>query len=661
MNKKQTVLLMITLLVTSCSRLTTSPSAPEQEAIYKDPGGLFSVTVPTDWTIESEDTYGTLTSPDEGVVVYVVVADSNDIEKAVRAAWIVVDPEFDLEPAEVTEVLAPESFEKLVVTSYSTGDERDFVLASGRLHEGTVIALLIRGKTTAVTKYTPQIQSIGSGIRVNNIPEAADSSIADLRGVDPLPLTDDLSAELEAYIIDAMDRFQVPGAAVAIVQGNEVVYVQGFGFRELGGDKPVNPETLMMIGSTTKSMTSMMMATLVDERLIDWDTPVVDILPPFAISDPDVTPNVTIRHLMCNCTGVPGKDLELIFNSEVLTPRDVVESLAQYELLGEFGETFQYSNEMVSTAGYVATMATGRGYDDLYDSYVALMQTHVLDPIGMNDSTFSFDQVRAGDNYASPHNFNLAFEHHPIPLRFEEAHLPIAPAGALWSNVLDMARFLITQLNEGISPDGTRVVSADNLTLTWEPQVTIAGSASYGLGWLVDDYRGLLMIEHGGGTFGGFTSDLTFLPEVELGIVVLTNQRASLLNQAVRFRLFELLFQQEQKVDVQLQLLYDQNKEAIAGLDKQVGERVDPEIVDPYLGTYTSDTLGEVTVTLQNGGKLLFDTGGYWNELRPKVGEDGSYLFYENPNVLGWAVTFTTDGKGSVAMTVAGNTFEKVE
>jgi putative hemolysin len=284
-----------------------------------------------------------------------------------------------------------------------------------------------------------------------------------------------------------------------------------------------------------------------------------------------------------------------------------------------------------------------------------LNSVNVVKATGLEESV-SFDQVRAGDNYASPHNFNLAFEYYPIPLRFEEAHLPTAPAGALWSNVLDMARFLITELNEGISPDGTRVVSADNLTLTWEPQVTIAGSASYGLGWLVDDYMGLLMIEHGGGTFGGFTSDLTFLPEVELGIVVLTNQRASLLNQAVRFRLFELLFQQEQKVDVQLQL-----KEAIAGLDKQVGERVDPEMVDPYLGTYTSDTLGEVTVTLQNGGKLLFDTGGYWNELRPKVGEDGSYLFYENPNVLGWAVTFTTDGKGSVAMTVAGNTFEKVE
>ena len=661
MNKKLIIPIILTLLGTGCGLLTSSPTPPEEEAIYKDPSGLFSIPAPTNWTIESNDAYGTLTSPDEGVTIYVMAVDANNIEEAVRAAWTVVDPEFNIEPTEVTEVQAPEGFEKLVVTAYFTGNESDIVLASGRLYEGMVLTILIRGKSAAINKYVSQIQSIGSGIRVNNMPEAIDATDADLRDVKPLPLTDDLSAELDAYIIDAMGRFQVPGAAVAIVQGNEIVYAQGFGVREMGGDEPITPETLMMVGSTTKPLTTMMLAILVDEGLMGWDTPVADILPTFALSNPDVTPNVTMRHLVCNCTGVPGKDLELIFNSDVLSPKGVVESLAQYELVGDFGDTFQYSNEMVATSGYMATLVAGNGYDDLYSNYVELMQTSVLDPIGMTSSTFSFDQVRASDNYATPHTFNLAFEYHPVPLHFEEAHLPIAPASALWSNVMDMAQFLITELNEGISPEGKRVVSAENLTLTWDPQVAIAGSTSYGLGWLVDEYKGLLMLEHGGGTFGGFTSDLTFLPDADLGIVVLTNQRGSLLNTAIRFRLFELLFQQEQKADEQMQSLFDRNKDAVTGLYEQIGESLDPNVVASYLGTYTNDTLGEVTIKLQDDGALVFDTGGYWNELRPRVDEEGSYMFYNYPNVLGWTLLLEVDGEGNRVITVAGNTFEKVE
>ena len=122
----------------------------------------------------------------------------------------------------------------------------------------------------------------------------------------------------------------------------------------------------------------------------------------------------------------------------------------------------------------------------------------------------------------------------------EEFVTPIAPAGAYWSTGQDMARYLITELNKGVSPDGKRVVSAENLQVTWTPQVSITAESSYGLGWIIDQYKGQPLIEHGGNTLG-FTSDLPFLPKANVGISVLSNvQGGNLFNQAVRYRLLQI-------------------------------------------------------------------------------------------------------------------------
>ena len=363
---------------------------------------------------------------------------------------------------------------------------------------------------------------IGSGFTIKAL------EVTDLTGVEPLPLTDDLITELEAYIVDTMELLDVPGAAVAIVQGDEIVYAKGFGVRERGKDDPVTPETLMRIGSTTKSMTTMMMATLVDEGLMDWDTPVIDILPTFKVADPEITQKITVRNLVCACTGVPRRDAELRFNAYELSAEEgIIESLADFEFFTDFGEAFQYSNQMVAAGGYVAVLAAGGEYGNLTDSYVALMQERILDPIGMTSSTFSFEEAHAGDNYVTPHSRDLAGEYVPIHFRLElYPYSPIAPSGALSSNVLDMGRYLITLLNRGIAQDGTRVVSAENLAMTWEPQVAMSADTSYGLGWVVSEYKGLLTLSHAGKTLG-CTSELAFLPEADLGISVLTNQSGS--------------------------------------------------------------------------------------------------------------------------------------
>ncbi len=636
------------------------PLSTEVEAVYEDPSGLFSVPILTNWTAESADGYGILHGPDNKITVYVLAAEGDDVEAAIPEAWALADPEFGQPIADVVEPPATGGVEKFVVITYdNTADETKFAQAIGQLHDGVVYTLLFQGDPTAFQKRAAQISVIFSGFNISALEEI------DLTGVEPLPLTDDLLAELEDYIVDAMERLGVPGAAVAIVQGDEVVYAQGFGVRERGKDDPVTPETLMMIGSTTKTMTTMMMATLVDEGLIEWDTPVINILPTFAVADPELTQTITMRNLVCACTGVPRRDFEIIFNYNDLSAEGIIESLADFESFTDFGEAFQYSNQMVATGGYVAALAAGGEYGDLYDDYVATMQERILTPIGMTHSTFSVEEVQTSGNYAIPHSRNLAFEYDPLPLSFEEWFRPIAPSAFLWSNVLDMGRYVITELNEGVAPDGTEVVSTKNLAITWEPQVAISSEASYGLGWIVDEYKGLRVLGHGGNTTG-FTSDLAFLPEADLGISVLTNQSGSFLNQAIRFRLLELLYQQEPEYDVQVRFAIDRAQEAVAEVVEQLKDSADPDAVTPYVGRFTNKALGEITVELRDG-MLILDAGEFQVELRPQVDEDGEVVVYQvvttGVALLGFEFTEDADGNPTIVhgRGVAEYTFEKVQ
>jgi len=635
-----------------------TPLAPEgEEPRYEDPNGLFSVPIPTNWTAEQGDGYGILTSPEGGITVYVLTVESDDIEEAVSAAWAIVDPAFDLEPDEVIEappIGTKEGAEKAFTITYDTGDETEVILAGGWVYQGIVYVELFKADLVALQQRISQLQIIDTGFTINAL------EVTNLSGVEPLPLTNELIAELEAYIADTMELLDVPGVAVAIVKDGEIVYANGFGIRELGGNDPVTPETLMMIGSTTKSMTTMMMATLVDDGLMDWDTLVIDILPTFAVADPDITQRITVRNLVCACTGVPRRDAELLFNANDLSAKDIIESLADFEFFTDFGEAFQYSNQMVATGGYVATLAAGGEYGNLYDSYLALMQERIFGPIGMTSSTFSLEEAQASPNHATPHSMTLAGEYVTIPLSREALVTPVAPAGSLWSNVLDMGRYLITELNEGVAPDGTPVVSAENLAITWEPQVAITADASYGLGWIVDEYKGLLMLQHGGNTLG-FTSDLAFLPEIDMGISVLTNQYGSILNQAVRFRLLELLYQQEAEFDELIQFYIDRTEEALAELNAQIADSVDPEAVAPYVGVYANDALGEIIITLDDDDVLTLDAGEFLMELLPKVDEDGEVEAYRSVTPgLGGEFQFSEDDDGNPIIIIGEGAYEYI-
>ena len=489
--------------------------------------------------------------------------------------------------------------------------------------------------------------------------ETLASSRSDLTGATALPLTEKRRAAFEAYIADALYRFDVPGAAVAVVQNGEVVYLNGFGVKETGSTRPVTPDTMMMIGSITKSMTTMLAGSLVDAGRITWQTPLVELLPQFTVRDPPLARRLAIRDAFCNCSGVPGLNIESVFNSGSLTPETVVTALADVAPTAPYGERFIYNNLLVASGGYALGVANGGSANEPGLAYDLALHERILGPLGMTHSTFDFEAVLANGDYALPHAVDLSGNLRSLPLNVERGLLPYRPAGALWSNAREMARYLQTELARGIAPGGTRVVSPESLEETWKPGVSVpnlyggpremaATMTRYGLGWMEGRYRGLRVVSHAGGT-AGFTAEIAFLPEADLGIVILANALSLApiplgFELAVEIRLFELLFDQPAEFDAQLR---DQAKALAASRPAPTLGKVDPSAIAPYLGRYNSAALGAVSLALR-GDRLILDTGELTSELRPLAGGGAqtAYLLHDPPLSLfsqayGATVSFT--------------------
>jgi CubicO group peptidase (beta-lactamase class C family) len=499
------------------------------------------------------------------------------------------------------------------------------------------------------------------------------SAPPDLTDVAPLPLTGERLADFEAYVAARLAEVGVPGAAVAVVQGGAVAFLQGFGVCEVGRPAPITADTMLRIGSVTKSFSSLLAATLVDAGRLDWDTPLVDLLPTFAVSDPELMPRLTIRDAFCACTGLPRRDLEFILKAQALTPELVIDGMARLPLTTPFGETYQYNNQMVAAGGFAAAVAAGGSPHDLSHAYAIALRERVLNPIGMPRTTLALTEVVNGHDYATPHAEDIAGVLHPLPLLADDLWLiPVAPAGALWSSAREMARYLQTELGRGLGPDDDRVVSAANLERTWQPGVTfpsvpdapptLTASIGYGLGWGVGAYGGQRLINHSGATFG-FTSLVTLLPDADLGLVILTNAtgEAGRLTNAVQLRLLELLFDQPGVADAGLTAFLAAADRQRAELLTQLGQ-VDPAVVSPFLGQYANADLGELTLALR-AGTLLVTVGGFQSALRPRRDANApvsAYLpvdapFCEgglSPTPMTFGLQLGADGRPQVLLTI---------
>lgn len=307
----------------------------------------------------------------------------------------------------------------------------------------------------------------------------------------------------------------IPSLAYALVLPDGGIYGQGYGLRDIDNDLPVTPNTLFHIGSTQKSMNAMLVAVLVDKGYFEWDTPVIEIYPDFKLSSAAYTQQVTMRHLLSMSSGIPDyaeDDLDV----ETATSEDVLQIVASTDLLFSPGGVFSYSNLSATLAGYIAGYAYSGGAADLYQGYVDALRALVLEPIGMTSSTFSVSEARGRDDfsysYVSPNGRDAK-----LAQSYDIDEDPLAPSGTLKANVLELGAYIATQLNGGLAPNGARVVSEENLSQTW--QVVLEG---YALGWDNLRYKGTQLIYHTG-SYDNYVSVMAFLPEYQIGLVVLVN------------------------------------------------------------------------------------------------------------------------------------------
>lgn len=626
------------VLTTLCAVPAAAFSEPAQlsaDTTITLPSGS-SFAAPKSWYLDRRDGMLVLQDPDRQLRLGFLEMPDTSGTRAIETAWKRFQPDFS---RAVNRTIAPparDGWDEIVQVLYeTTTQESRSVIAIARRRGPTWHVNLLEGPDGAVEKRAGQVNTAIASWKPTGLQEES------FAGKTAHPLNDARLQTLAAFIEDARSQTKIPGAAIAIVQGGRVVYERGFGVRKLGDKEPVTPRTLFMIGSVTKSLTTLMMAKLVDEGRFRWDTPVVQLFPEFALADATVTPKVTMLHTVCACTGLPRQDMEFLFEFAKATPEMRVASMKGMKPTTGFGETFQYSNTMVSTGGYVAALAA-EGKGPMGAAYDRVMKSRVFDPLGMGATTSDVAVARRGE-HAIPHGRTLRNEFAPIRIEDEAGVISVRPAGAIWSNVQDMSRYVMTELSGGVAPGGARVVTAENIAKRREPQARMSDKLSYGVGLMLQDDHGVKVIQHGGNNLG-YTADMYFLPDHGVGVVLLTNgQGANFFTGVVRRRLMEILFDGKEEASRTLAFGVKQQEAAIQKLLEDVRFEPEREWIAPWMGGYANAHLGAIQIQ-RKGNDVRLDAGEWEGTVGEKKEKDGTRtLILTSPPLTG--LEFIPDAK----------------
>ncbi len=342
---------------------------------------------------------------------------------------------------------------------------------------------------------------------------------------------------LDAYVAKVMKEFEVPGISVAIVKDGKVFLTKGYGIRELSKSAAVDAHTLFGIASNTKAFTATALGLLVEESKLEWDAPVVKYLKWFQLADPYVTREITIRDLLVHRAGfgLGAGDL-LWWPPSTYTRKEISERLRYIPLASSFRSKYAYNNVLYLIAGEIIEQISGTPWEDF-------IQKRILTRVGMTKSNIIHEEYKIEGNIATPHARVGDKIQSVKPFLSSNTN----PAGGINSNAEDMAKWMIVQLDSGRLADGSRLFSQKTAKELWTivTPITISDPPAelsrtrpnfngYALGFGIRDYRGLKVVSHTGG-LPGYLSRLTMIPELKLGITVLTNQESGAAFNAITY------------------------------------------------------------------------------------------------------------------------------
>ena len=628
------------LVVTSCNRVAQDSSTSEHltaDAPKQTTAGATFI-APAGWTVSVRGPATILAAPEGDSHIALVDVRAPTADSAIALAWAAYMPAHTWPLRVVTPQPDQDGWSDRRNYSYQTSPNEKRGVAMQAQRAGDVWTVVVYDMSDATgEKRLAAVQLIFDRLLPKGYTRES------FAGMKAATLDAARLARLSAFTQQAMRELGVPGVAVGIVQDGKVVFADGFGVRELG--RPAKPDgnTLFMVASNTKALTTLMLAKLVDAHRFGWETQVTSLLPSFKLGDSATTRQVLVRHLICACTGLPRQDLEWLFEFKNATPETALRSLGTMHPTSKFGEMFQYSNPMAAAAGYTGghvafpTLDLGAAYD-------TAMQTLVFGPLGMTSTTFNYSRALAG-NHASPHAPDVDSKTSVAAMDINYSVIPVRPAGAAWSSVRDMLKYVSMELAEGKLPDGTQYIGRETLLTRRAPNVPIGKEATYGMGLMVDTKYGTPVVHHGGDMVG-FHSDMMWLPEQQVGAVVLTNGNPGwVIRDVFQRKLLEVLFDGRAEADADVAAQGKNWYTQLAADRKLLTVPADAAESVKLAGHFHNDALGDIDVR-RTGGRTVFDFGEFRSEVATRKNPDGSISFVTiAPGISGFEFVVSDAGK----------------
>ncbi|MRG43499.1 serine hydrolase [Chitinophaga sp. SYP-B3965] len=345
---------------------------------------------------------------------------------------------------------------------------------------------------------------------------------------------------IDAIAEEVLKDWHGAGFAVAVVERDKIIYAKGFGYRDVEKKLPVTPNTQFAIGSCTKSFTAALIGSLNQEGLVDIDKPVREYLPALKFYNNEMNEQITLRDMMCHRTGLSRYDLSwFMFNSA--SKDSLLQRIQYHEPSAPLRTRWQYNNWMFLAQGVVAEKVTGKSWEDN-------IEERFFRKLDMNNSNLTIDGLKKNPEPA----IGYFVENDSAIKKIDYFNInAMAPAGSINSSVNDMANWVITWIMGG-KFKGKEVLNANYIKEAVSAQMSMGGGApapmdmsdihsnAYGFGWMLTSYRGHYQVEHGG-NINGFTASACFYPTDNIGIIILSNQNASIMPTIMRNKISDKL------------------------------------------------------------------------------------------------------------------------
>jgi len=420
---------------------------------------------------------------------------------------------------------------------------------------------------------------------------------------------------IDSLVTRTLRTFEVPGIAVCIIKDGKVIHSRGYGVRSLDTRQPMDENTLFGIASNSKAFTTAALGMLVDAGKLNWDDKVRKYIPEFKLFDPYATEEFTIRDLLCHRSGLGlgAGDLMFFPDSSDFTIPDILHNLQFLKPVTSFRSQFAYDNNLYIVAGEVIARASGMSWEDF-------IENKILHPLGMTHSAASYDRLHDSSDVIDGH---ARVEGRVRVIARSRSKVDHA-AGGIYSSIADLSKWVLLHLAGGKYGDNKQLFSPGVLRERWAPQTILplggpgpynTHFAAYALGFGVSDVKGYKQVTHTGG-LEGMVTQITMIPELQLGIIVLTNQEEGAAFTAITNqikdsylgiigtdRVTEYAARRKEQLEEEKELTDSIKAEVALFQSRQTGA-VD---LSKYTGTYRDPWFGEVVISVKNG-KPWFDS-----------------------------------------------------